>query len=798
MTSPLNPELKRRTLVQATMMTGAALTASGAAQAAAPAEANAVRQPVKHGAVGSSLSRADGAVKVKGTARYAIEQPLARMAYGVLVQSTIPAGRIRAIDTAATRASPGVLAVYTHESGFRINRPKRDLEGGAATEVFVPLQDNLVRWNGQHIAIVVAESFEQATEAAALVTVAYEASEALLHPTDSRAHPQPMDAIKAEWGDAAAAFASAPVKVEGVYTTPREYNVPMEPHACVAAWEGDRLTVWEPSQWVGGARQVISEWMGLDIEKVRVVSPYVGGGFGSKIAPHPHVSLACIAARELGRPVKVSLTRPQTFTGLGGRPRTHQRLALGATRDGQLVSIVHEGWNETAIDDTHVEPTNSVTTLMYATPNLSSRHSIIPVNTVNPSWLRAPGENPSTYALETAMDELAHTLGMDPVALRLKNWADQDPKAKIPWTTRQLREAYAAGAEAFGWSRRNPAPRSMREGRELIGWGMAAGTYPVWRQPGEAKIILHADGRVEVHSGGVDIGTGTYTILAQAAAEVLGVPVERVSVSLGDTDLPRAPVAGGSQLANILMGAVHTAAVATRTELLNLAASDPKSPLRSARVNDLVLENGQIRPSRRPTGGVAIADLLKAVERERLEVHRDTFPTGATEAQRNAGNRSFTLMQPATASGGSAHAWSAQFVEVRVDEDFGTVRVKRMVAAFDSGLVFNPKLARSQWIGGMIMGIGQALLEEGLIDPRDGRVVNANLADYAVAVNADVPEIQTISVGIPDLQATPRGGKAVGELGIVGVAAAISNAVFHATGKRIRDLPITIEKLVGA
>ena len=451
-----------------------------------------------------------------------------------------------------------------------------------------------------------------------------------------------------------------------------------------------------------------------------------------------------------------------------------------------------------AIDDMYLEPTTSVTPMMYATPNLSARHSVIAVNTVNPGWMRAPGENPSTFALETAMDELAYALDMDPVALRLKNWTDQDQKAHLPWTTRQLREAYAAGADAFGWSRRNPAPRSMREGRELIGWGMASGTYPVYRQPGEATVVLHSDGRIEVLSGGADIGTGTYTILAQAASEVLGVPVERVKVSLGDTSLPRAPVAGGSQLSNILMGAVNKTAVAARTELLNLAANDPKSPLRTARANDLVLENGEIRLSRRSSGGIAIGALLKAVGRDRLEVHRDTFPADATDVQRNAGARSFSQMQLPTMSGGSAHSWSAHFVEVRVDEDFGTVRVKRMVAAFDSGLVFNPKLARSQWIGGMVMGLGQALFEEGLIDPNDGRVVNANLADYVVAVNADVPEIQTISVGVPDLKATALGGKAVGELGIVGVAAAISNAVYHATGTRVRDLPITIEKLVRA
>lgn len=789
--------MSRRTIMQASALAAAGSAASpslsqGAADRAIVGPAT---TPGRRG-LGAGVSRAEGELKVKGSAKYAIEQSLERLAYGVIVQSTIAAGRVTVVDQSAARSAPGVLAVYTHESGSKIHMPTVFVKGGAATEEFVPLQDNRVRWNGQHVAMVVAETFEQATEAAALVRLRYEADPAVIVPTDSRAQAKQIDDFNAEWGDARNALAAAPVRIEAEYTTPREYNVPMEPHACIAAWTGDALTVWEPSQWVGGARHVISQWMGIAIEKVRVVSPYVGGGFGSKVAPHPHVALACAASRALGRPVKVSLTRPQTFTGYGGRPRTLQRLAIGASRDGQIQSIVHEGWNETAMDDLHFEPTNVVTAVMYATPNLWSKHSVIPVHTVNPGWMRAPGENPSAYAIETAIDELAYRLEMDPVALRVKNWAATDQQAKIPWTTRRLREAYAAGAQAFGWSRRDPKPRSMREGRELIGWGMAAGTYPVRRTPAEARIVLHADGRIEVLSSGTDIGTGTYTILAQTAADVFGVDASRVKVSLGDTRLPRAPLAGGSQLANLLTGAVHATAVGAREELLALAANDPKSPLRGAIASDLRLQDGRIQLPRRPGDGIALADLLKATGRDRLEVSRDTFKSGATEDDRNAADRTFTQMLLPTHGGVSAHSWSAHFVEVRVDEDFGTVRVKRMVGAFDSGRVYNPKLARSQWIGGMVMGIGQALLEAGHVDPRDGRVTNANLADYAVAVNADVPDIQVIDVGEPDLQASALGGKAVGELGIVGVAAAIGNAVFHATGKRVRDLPITLEKLI--
>jgi xanthine dehydrogenase YagR molybdenum-binding subunit len=785
--------LERRTLMKAGVVVTAAASTRGAH--AEPA-AKTATPAAPAGKIGSGMARADGRLKVSGGATYAIEHSVPNLAYGVCVGSTIAAGRITAIDTAAAEKAPGVLAVYTHLNRLEIKPARRYFAGGAATENFGPLVDDEVRWNGQHIAFVVAETFEQATEAAALIVTTYAGTKPILNPDDAAAKPDVQAGFNTEWGDPKTAFEAAPIKLDAVYTTPRNYNVPMEPHACIAAWTGETLTVWEPSQWVGGAQQVISEWMGLPVGSIRVISPYVGGGFGSKVAPHGHVALACAAARRLGRPVKTSLTRPQTFVGYGGRPRTRQAIKLGATADGRLLSIVHEGSNETAINDLHVEPTNSVTAIMYASPNFWSRHSVVPVNTVTPSWVRAPGENPSAYALETAMDELAYKVGVDPVELRLRNWADQDPKAKLPWSTRRLKEAYLAGAEAFGWSKRTPQPRSMREGRALIGWGMAAGTYPLVKAPGEATLVLHADGRVEVLSAGVDIGTGTYTILAQMASSALGVPVERVSVRLGDTTLPRSTLAGGSQLAGVLTSAVQAAAQSARKALIDLAVTDPGSPLRGARAEDLDLIEGKIRPTRRPAGGVDIADLLRATGRDRLEVKDGTNKSAGADAAMDAAAHSFAQLGNAMGEGFSTHAWAAHFVEVRVDPDFGAVRVSRMVSAFDSGFIYNPKLAESQWKGGMIMGIGQALFEEGALDPRDGRIINGNLADYVVPVNADIPDLRTISVGVPDYRASALGGKAVGEIGICGVAPAIGNAVFHATGKRIRDLPFTLDKLI--
>ena len=783
----------RRTVV--TLGAGAAAVAT--AGAALPGHKALASEParLKGTALGAPLPRAEGSLKVAGQARYAIEQQLENMAYGVTVQSTRPAGRIVKIDTAAAKALPGVVAVYTLHNPLKLNKPTVYSKGGGATEEFTPLQDDVVRFNGMHIALVVADTFEQATEAASLLKVEYEDAAPILDINDPKAKPQLIDAMGAAWGDAATALAGAEVKIDVTYTTAREYNAPLEPHACIASWDKGKITVWEPSQWVGGARSVVSEWLAIPIENVRVISPYVGGGFGSKIGAHPHVGLACAASRRLGRPIKVSLTRPQTFTGLGGRPATRQTLSIGASKEGKIVSIVHESWNETAIDEVHVEACNNVTKIMYATPNLASRLNVVPVHTVQPGWKRGPGENPSAYALESAMDELAYALNMDPITLRLANWADTDPSSKLPWTTRQLREAYAAGAEAIGWWKRDPRPRSMREGRELIGYGMAAGAYPMIRTASEAKIVFHADGRIEVLSAGTDIGTGTYTILAQTAADALGVPVATVTVRLGDTVLPRSALAGGSQQANNLTGAVDRAARNARDTLVSLAASDPKSPLAGSKVADLTFDKGSIRPTRRPRGGISISQLLQAVGKDRLEVEGDTFAPGATEAMKNGADRSFSQLKASLEGGISAHSWCAQFVEVRVDEDFGTIRVKRMVAAFDSGRIFNPKLAESQWMGGMIMGLGQTLLEEGYVDQRDGRIVNANFADYAIPVNADVPDVQVISVGIPDMKATALGGKGVGEIGVVGVAPAIGNAVFHATGKRIRSLPITLEKL---
>ena len=751
--------------------------------------------------LGTSVARRDGPAKVRGAAVYAAEYRPSGLVHAVLVQSTIPAGRVRAIDTAAAEAAPGVLLVVTPDNALPLRAATSWLGTPAPDGPYVPLSPDIT-FNGQQIAAVVAATFEQATAAAALVRVTYDPAPAIASLDDPGAGDgHKIDDLTITRGDAAAALAAAPVRIEREYRTPREYNLPIEPHGLIAEWAGEgaaaTLTIHEPSQWVDGMARTYAEWFGVAFENVRLVSPYIGGGFGSKALAYAYGAVAIMAARMLARPVKLAVTRPQTFTAYGGRPATRQTIALGATRAGKLLAIVHRGANETSIDGFGVEPLGSVISIMYAVADFRSEQNLVPVHTVLPGPMRAPGENPSAFGIECAIDELAYEVGIDPVAIRLLNYAEEDPQANKPWSTRRLREAFAAGAATFGWSRRTPAPRSMREGHALIGWGVAAGTYPVRRTAGEALVRILADGAVEVASSGIDMGTGTYTILAQTAAEALGVPVEDVRVRLGDSALPRAPVAGGSQLANLMTGAVHKAALAARDELIGLAITHPDSPFRDRQVNTLVIAGGEVGVPRGDGPRVPIAELMRRLGRARIEALRDTLPDGArSDEDRYKNFTTIATMRPPTDGDYSAHSWCAHFVEVRVDAELGTVRVARMVSALDSGRLYNPRLAESQWKGGIIMGIGQALLEEGVVDARHGRVMNDNLADYLVATNADVPDLQVISVGVPDPHASALGGKAVGELAIVGVAPAIANAVFHATGRRVRELPITLDKLL--
>ncbi|MBT9369727.1 xanthine dehydrogenase family protein molybdopterin-binding subunit [Rhizobium sp. CSW-27] len=760
-----------------------------------------IMEPRKHGssadgAVGGRLSRFEGRLKITGEAVYALEYPAENLAHAVLIQSTIAAGRVTAVAVDEALAAPGVLMVLTPDEDLGL-MVSADWQGNRPEEKpYHPLPRE-VQFNGQSIVAVIAESREQAEEAARLVRITYEEQQGVASLDDPKAgEGKLLEQLSVAWGDAQAALARSPVRIEGTYRTPREYHCAMEPHGLTAAWQGDQLTIWEPSQWSHGMARMYAEWFSLPVENVRIISPFIGGGFGSKGQPLAFGAVAVAAACRLGRPVRLAVTRPQNFTSYGGRAATRQTIALGATEDGILQAIVHRGASETSVYADVPEQTGAATPILYKVENFSSESRVVPVNTVSPGALRGPGKNPSAFGIECAMEELAYALGMDPLELRLKNYADRDYQSGKPWSTRMLREALTQGAEAFGWARRSAAPRSMRRGGKLIGWGIGCGTFPVIRAPSEAMIRILANGRVQVVSGSIDMGQGTYTILAQTASEALGVPVEQVDVVLGDSRLPGAAIAGGSMLAGSITGAVHKAALAARDELIGLALGEAGSPFRNTGANTLAISEGRIS-AREDGPSLPLSQLMAAIGREEIEVRRNTLSDDAQSVEDQ--NKAWTTMsrvQGPTMGDYSMHSWCAHFAEVEVDEDFGTVRVSRMVSAFDCGRLYNPKLVESQWRGGIIMGIGQALLEEGVVDPRNGRTMNANLGDYLVPTNADIPDLQVISVGVPDLNASALGGKGVGEVGIVGVAPAIANAVFHATGKRVRDLPITLEKLI--
>ena len=761
-----------------------------------------IMPPRKHGdasdgLVGGRMSRFEGSLKITGQATYALEYPQENLAHAVLVQSTVAAGRVVSVDTAAALAMPGVLAVLTPEDDLGLTACGDWFGNAPSGEPYYPLPRD-VQFNGQSIAAVLAESREQASEAARLVRITYDETPFVSSIDDPKApEGKVMPNLTVNWGDAEAAYAASPVQFEGTYETPREYHVAMEPHGLTAKWDGDELTVWEPSQWSHGMARMYAEWFGLPVENVRIVSPFIGGGFGSKGQPLAYGAVAVAAARKLSRPVKLAVTRPQNFTSYGGRAATRQTIKLGATKDGILQSIIHRGASETSLYMDYPEQTGAATPVLYKVENFSSEHRVVPVNTVTPGALRGPGKNPSSFGIESAMEELAYQLGMDPLKLRLKNYADHDYQSGKPWSTRRLREALEEGAKAFGWEKRSHEPRSMRDGRNLVGWGIGCGTFPVIRAPSEAMIRILKNGRVEVVSGSIDMGQGTYTILAQTAAEALGVPVSEIDVLLGDSRLPGSAIAGGSMLAGSITGAVHKTAVAARDELIGLALSEAGSPFRDTGANTLSISGGQLSVPRGEGPSLSLQALMTALDRDVIEIRRNTLPDDAQSAKEaeRAWSTMARVMGP-TMGDLSMHSWCAHFAEVKVDEEFGTVRLSRIVSAFDCGRLYNPKLVESQWRGGIIMGIGQALLEEGLVDPRNGRTINNNVGDYLVPTNADIPDIQVISVGVPDLDASALGGKGVGEVGIVGVAPSIANAVYHATGKRVRDLPITLEKLI--
>jgi xanthine dehydrogenase YagR molybdenum-binding subunit len=725
--------------------------------------------------VGQPLDRVDGRLKVTGMARYPAEFPLEHPAHAVIVQSTIASGMIKKINTKAAEEAPGVLAVLTHDNAPRLHATPPSFAVGAPTPP--PLQDSNIYYHGQYIAVIVAETFEQATFASTLVSVDYEEQTPLLELDDQRTQLIDTAFPDVTRGEPDAAMATAAVRVEGVYTTPTQHHNPMTLFATTAQWNGEQLVLHDTTQWVSNTRATVATMLGLEVSQVRVLAPFIGGAFGSGLRTWQHVILAALAARRVGRPVKLVLTREQMYTGIGYRPQSVQKVALGADHGGQLVAIIHEGTEPAAMIDDYREGLVRATPLLYASPHLRASYRQARLNVSTPTWMRGPGEATGLFALETAMDELAYALNIDPVELHIRNDAPVHPQSGLPWSSRGLRECYQLGAERFGWERRTPAPRSMRDGNDLLGWGVASGFYPYNRQETSAHVCIMADGSALIRTSATDIGPGTATILTQIAADALGLPPAHIRCELGDSEFPSAPPQGGSMLAISVGSAVQAVAVAALDQVLALVRDDEASPLRGVDASMVVTYDGQIVLKSDPAKRESYASIL---QRHGL---------GIIEAAGSAAPGD-EIQQFATG------IFSAKFVEVRVDADLGRIRVSKVLSVIAAGRILNEKTARSQIIGGTVGGIGMALLEQTAMDTRTGRIVNANLADYVVPVHADIPPMDVLFLDQPDTHLNPLGAKGVGEIAIVGIAPAVGNAIYHATGRRVRDLPITLDKLL--
>ncbi|HWW37393.1 MAG TPA: xanthine dehydrogenase family protein molybdopterin-binding subunit [Xanthobacteraceae bacterium] len=730
--------------------------------------------------IGTSTSRIDGHAKVTGAAKYASEHNVEGLAYAAVVTSTIAKGRIARIDTSEALRVEGVLDVLTHENRPPMARSTSPYKDDVAPEQGTPLRplyDDKILFNRQPIALVLAEEWEIARFAASLVRVEYKPEPFATDLFAERDKAVKVEKPEKPRGKADKAFAAAPVRHEAEYFIPIEHHNPMELYASTAVWEdGGKLTVYDKTQGVQNVQQYLCGIFNMEPDDVRVLSPYMGGGFGSGLRPQYQVVLAVLGAKALQRSVRLVLTRQQMY-GLSYRPASIERLALGAKRDGTLDAITHEAIAVTSSYEDFSRNDTGWSGLLYKSEHAKYGHRLARLDLPTPSDMRAPGAATGVHGLECAMDELAVALKLDPLELRLRSYSDRDQHGGIPYTSKKLRECYRQGAEAFGWHKRNPEPRSMRDGTELVGWGMASGVWEALQMPTAARILLTANGHAEVACSFSDIGTGTYTIAAQVAADELGLPLDNITVKLGDSSLPQAPVEGGSWGAASVAHAIAKTAGDVRTELLRAAKTMPNSPFAAAKPESVALFDGKLVDAKDHGRAVSIADVMRHGRLDRIEREStNSFKEDNSHAR---------------------NTHSAIFAEVKIDEELGVIRVTRVVGAVAAGRILNTKTARSQILGGVVWGMGMALHEETLIDHAFGRIMNANIAEYHMPVNADIHDIEVIFVEEPDELINPMGIKGVGEIGIVGVAAAIANAIYHATGKRVRDLPITLDKVMG-
>jgi xanthine dehydrogenase YagR molybdenum-binding subunit len=733
-------------------------------------------------AIGQPISRFDGRLKVTGKADYTADIAVPALLHAAMVSSRIARGRIRAIDVRAAERVPGVSAVFTYQNMPRMNpTPKPWSHLHPHGQSYLPLHDDKVLYGDQPIALVVGARLDQAAFAGTLIEVDYETEQPAVFGLDSVKNavdpPQFLWPVASSVGDADAAITDAEITIKQTYTTSDRHHNPMEPHATTAIWDADgALTLYESTQHIFGTRELVSMVLGIPLTKITVISHFIGGGFGCKGYVWPHTLLAALAARVLKRPVHLQLTRAQMYSMAGHQAASIQTVALGARKDGKLTGIRHDSISPTSIFDNYIEyAALCPRSLWDASGGISTNHKIVHVNRNTPTALRAPHEALGHFAIETALDELSYETGVDPVTLRLLNDTDIDPHTQRPFSSRAMRKCLIEGAARFGWEKRTPEPRSMRDGRYLIGQGMAGAIYTHWRWPAQARVTLRADGSALVEAGTHDLGTGTYTVLQQVAADTLGVLPEKVVVRIGDTRLPTSHASIGSATAANAGGSVMLAAKAARDQAIELARTGGYSPFRNADSRDVFVEDGKLM-LRSKNVSVTYAQLLTGNEL--------TFLVGD-------GN-----YDPAAEGPKAVFSFSAVFAEVRVDPDFGLVRLNRFVGAYDCGRVINPKTARSQAIGGIIWGVGQALFEKTETDPALGRFLNRNYSGYLVPTCADIPKLDVLFVGDFDEEASPIGVKGLGELTSVSVAPAITNAVYHATGRRIRHLPIAVEDLL--
>ncbi len=737
------------------------------------------------GIIGKPQDRVDGKLKVTGRAIYSGDRQMEKLAFGYLLTSAVAKGTIQTMDSSRAESSPGVAAVFTPFNPLKLYQGLEPSEGAMSGEILPPLQNQKILNYGQIIGLVVADSFEEARDAAALVKTQYLVEAPVASWEDGAEHSFPPDSVGGEKAITTIlaagiqsidqAIKNSPWTVDVTYTEPIYHHNPMEPHATTAVWHGDRLTMYDTTQGVVAHRLDVAAVLGIDEDMVRVLCPFVGGAFGCKGSMWMFSPLTAAAARALDRPVKTILTREQMFTLVGHRPALIQRLTLGASADGTLQAVKHDVRSTVSFSKAFVEAAAHRTSrLLYKSPNIEVSQTLVPWDVGGPTFMRAPGCAPGMFALECAMDELAVKLSIDPVELRVKNDSDLYPGKNVPWSSRHLVECFQLGAEKFGWSKRNPEPGAVRDGDWMIGTGVASALYPAHRNRASAKVRLQADGTAQVSSATQDLGTGTWTVLAMVGADCLEIPIERIRTELGDSALPPAPTSGGSTSVSSVTPAIQKAAESAKKKLIQIAIRDQKSPFFGMKLEEVSYRDGEL------TGGGKSADfgaVLSAMGRGSVQAIESA--AAGEEEEKYA-----------------FHSFGAQFCELKVNRWTGEVRLQRITSVMDIGTVINLKAARSQIIGGIVFGIGMALLEGSILEEKTARYANANFAEYLVPTNADVPDIDVHFIIKPDTIFNPLGARGIGEIGITGMPAAIANAVFNATGRRVREFPIRLEKLL--